>query len=61
MESLDLTVVSAREVDGEVRAFVRAVSPGGTVVYLELKLTPNGIVDIWLAARNEALKFLNIA
>ncbi len=59
MERMHITVVSARVVDGEVRATVRATAPGVRIsVCLTFPVT--GPTEPWSAARDYALRYLDI-
>ncbi len=59
MENLEITVMSARVVEGYARAIVRADSPPEPQIHLQLEFPIVGPTDIWAAARDEALKFLD--
>lgn len=54
-------VVSARTVGDRVYAIVRADSSPNAVVHLRLVFQIAGPTDIWAAARDEALKYLDPA
>jgi hypothetical protein len=58
---MTLSVVAARIVEGQVHAVVRADSPPNAVIHLRLTFPVTGPTDIWAAARDEALKYLDPA
>ena len=60
METMIVNVMSARIVVENVHAIVRAVSPPCAVIHLQLVFPPLGQANIWEAARDEALKYLDI-
>jgi hypothetical protein len=61
MEPMHLTVLSVRTVNGRVRAVVRAVSPESANIHLVLSFPDTDRRNVWEAARDEALKYLDIA
>lgn len=58
---MEIAVVSARVVDNNVRAVVRADSPPHAVIHVWLEFPIIGPTDIWAAARDEALRYLDLA
>lgn len=61
MEKLSISVVSAFLVGNEVRAIVRATDKPRATIHLRLTFPVTGPTDIWAAARDEALKYLDVA
>lgn len=61
MEPMTITVISARVETDHVRAVVRADSPPRATIHLVLRFPITGPTDIWAAARDEALRYLDIA
>lgn len=61
MEAMQITVISARTANGHVRATIRAISPPTADIHLVLNIPVTGLTDIWAAARDEALKYLDVA
>lgn len=59
MEPMQITVLSARVVNGHVRAVVRADSSPEAVNHLRLAFPISGPTDMWAAACDEALKCLD--
>jgi len=60
-EPLQITVASAREVRGKVRAVVRAGSPPEVQIHLQLLFPIKQGIDIWAAARDEMLRYLDVS
>lgn len=61
MESLTITVLCARLIDREVHAIVRAEQLPRARIHLRLTFPVVRPTDIWAAARDEALRFLDPA
>ena len=61
IERMIITVISARVVTGDVQAVVRVDSPPRANIHLRLKFPITWLTDIWSAARDEALRYLEIA
>lgn len=61
MERMSITVISCRVFDRHVRAVVRADGPPHVVIHLRLEFPITGPTDVWAAARDEALKYLDPA
>ena len=57
---LEITVVSARVVGTEVKATVRADHLPGAQIVLQLRFPITAAIDIWSAARDEALCYLDV-
>ncbi|MEX0708135.1 MAG: hypothetical protein WD078_09250 [Woeseia sp.] len=57
---MTILVLSARVIDGHVQALVRADSSPHAIIHLWLEFPFTGPTDIWAAARDEALKYLDI-
>lgn len=61
MKPMTITVLSARLTGKKVRATVRADSPPVAVIHLRLEFPISEPTDVWAAARDEALKYLDPA
>ena len=60
MQPMRIRVVSARVVAGHVHATVRAEAPPRAVIHLRLAFPIAGPTDVWAAARDEALRYLDV-
>lgn len=59
MEPMTITVISARVLDGQVRAIVRADALPQARIHLRLAFPLTRPTDIWAAAREVALRYLD--
>lgn len=57
---MEITVISARVVNGHVGALVRADYPPRAQIRLQLEFSIGGPIDIWATARDEALSYLDL-
>ena len=55
------SVLSVRVVNGHVQATVRVDCPPEAKIHVVLRFPITGPIDVWAAARDEALKYLDIA
>jgi len=61
MEPMTVRVISARVVAEDVHAVVRADSKPRATIHLRPTFPITGPTDIWAAARDEALRYLDIS
>lgn len=61
MESMVIQVISARRVGDKVRAVIRAESQPEALIHLLLEFEPLDSTNMWEEARNQALRYLDVA
>lgn len=59
MEAMTVSVISVRRANGEIRAWVRADSPVGARLHIELRFPAQEGENPWEAAYDEALRYLD--